>query len=312
MCTFIPTNVFIYYSFVFCCRAFELSSSEEDEIFNIIGGVSIPHPHRKRQKKLSQSSNNAEGSPRVSVDTPQLSERPQHLSFREGEGEEDKNEQDGRTEQAVSPGGTISPAVKNLLYALRSKSTPSGYYGSLPRKSKQKRGHMRNWSGGSIKSFDFAVAEMQGGVIVSSPQKRLHSKSPLRRSCSSLVKPGPSPLTRQLFFEEHRDQPQQPDGGECYSRIPTVDSKQTASSSPESEDDTQEGCDADESSDEESGPSGRTRPSTRHSSSSHESRTTSLSEVQFLKTFYDKKNLPPISQQLQLYQTNNDSGFQVS
>jgi serine/threonine protein kinase len=283
-------------------------SSSEDEIFQQ-EGLFPPHPRRKRQKKPSQCSTNTEGSPQMACDTPLWSERPDRLSFKNDELGEGKEGQDGRDQgPAVSPGGTISPAVTTLLHALRSQSTPGGHYGSLPRKGR-KRGHMRNWSGGSVKAFDYAMSDARGVVVDQDPHKQIQSRRRLQRSCSSLTRRSErSLLARQISFEdEDNDDVHRSEVVSRQSPLPAVDHRHT-SSSQESEDDNQEGCDADESSGD-SEPEVSRASSTRLSPAVRGSRSTSLSEVQLLKTFYDKSNLPPLSQPHNL--GNNDSGFQT-
>ena len=230
-------------------------------------------------------------------------ERPKQLSFCPATttaGVDTEKKSARRSDVAITPGGTVSPAVRELLGGLRSRSSPHSRYGSLPRKRRQ--GHLRNWSGGSVKSFDYVIPY---GVAMDRP---FHSRKGLpgkvQRSASVL---GTSEKKRsnptRLEFSDYVDS--QASILAQYGSTSAVEVDEDILSSPAvtpTDDDTADGCEADESSDSED-------ETVRHSSpllnSKGEGR---LSNVKFLQTFYDKQTAPPTVAMA----TNNDSGFQVS
>ena len=278
-----------------------LSSSDEDEVPSR-HGVSIS-PQR-RQKRHSQCSSNVSMSPILPAASPGH-DRPKQLSFHPAAtavqvGTDAEKEQSGRRgEMAITPGGTVSPAVRELLGGLRSHSSPHSRYGSLPRKRRQ--GHMRNWSGGSVKSFDYVVPY---GVAMDRPfHLRKGQQGKVRRSASVLgtsEKKKSSP--GRVEFSDYVDS--QASILAQYGSTSEVRVDEDSLSSPAvspTDEDTGDGCEADESSDSED-------EIVRHSSPLlHSKGDGRLSNVKLLKTFYDKHTAPPTVATA----TNNDSGFQV-
>ena len=268
-------------------------------------------PAQRRHKRHSQCSSNISVSPLLPAASPSH-DRPKQLTFRspesggqvevEFEVDVDKEQSERKDQVAITPGGTVSPAVKKLLGGLRSHSSPHSRYGSLPRKVRRK-GHMRNWSGGSVKSFDYVTPY---GVAMDA--SFYTPKGRVKRSLSvhgTSEKKRSSPA--RLDFNDHSEQSQvnsQLSTLALHGSSLAVEEGEDNFSSPAVspiDDDTADGCEADESSDSEDETVQYRSPLL---SSKGE---VSLSNVKLLKTFYDKQNATSTVAMA----TNNDSGFQV-
>lgn len=291
---------------LFSLLPFPVFSSSDEEEVPMKHSVPIS-PAQRRQKRQSQCSSNVSVSPLLPPASPGH-DRPKQLSFHPpmstGQVEVEKEQGGRKGEMAITPGGTVSPAVKELLGGLRSHSSPHSRYGSLPRK--MRRGHLRNWSGGSVKSFDYVVP--YGVAMDRSFHTRKGMPGKVRRSASVLgtsEKKRASPA--RLDFSDYTAQSQldsQASTVALYGSTSAVRVDEDILSSPAvspTDEDTADGCEADESSDSED-------EMVQHSSPLLNPKGESpLSNVKFLKTFYDKQTAPPTVAMA----TNNDSGFQV-